>query len=86
MKWEYCEAVVEISSKDFIPTSVNIWKYKSDGKHETFHGKHLGQVIALLGQEGWELVSAYPAIVGSIIHNFRVTYVFKRPEEVHSEA
>jgi hypothetical protein len=74
-KWEYLE--VEVVNT-LMGANGDITLFKPDGKHQRRNDK-FGLVIAQLGLEGWELVSAGPrGDTGTGNSNKRI-YVFKRP-------
>jgi hypothetical protein len=77
--WEYCEVIADVSARTFNPGAVEIWEYKVDGKHKRTNTEKLGVVLAELGFQNWELVISYPVTVGTVVQNYRVVYVFKRP-------
>lgn len=71
-KWEYCE--VEI-----ILLENNLYYYKTDGKHVKVNGK-FGALVAQLGEDGWEMVTAAEWAGPGILKDRRVLSVFfKRP-------
>lgn len=73
-KWEYCEVQTWIGSYRGTAEAAVMY-FKRDGNHVTLDKAAHGQALAALGDEGWELVSAYG---GSFNNRWSVTYTFKR--------
>lgn len=76
-KWEYCELEVSIGGP-ISGTQGHLWWFKSDGKHTENHGKY-GQLMAELGQEGWELAAASARTNTGLGSKHQINYLFKRP-------
>jgi hypothetical protein len=75
-KWEYCELEVTIGGP-LTGVKGTLWFLKPDGRHEEQSGKY-GQLIAQLGQNGWELVAASARIETGLGSKHKINYVFKR--------
>ena len=76
-RWEYCELMVNVEGVAS-GTRTQVMFARSNGKHEYQHGD-AGTLMAMLGEERWELVGATARIDIGITKNHIVTYVFKRP-------
>jgi hypothetical protein len=75
--WEYC-AVVEIRTggRDLTPVPPAIWYFTPEGVQVVeFQDNHqVPQIIAQLGQQGWEMVGT-----GNVAGGGQAVY-FKRPK------
>lgn len=79
-KWEYAE--IQVVST-LTGTHGEATFFKPDGKH-TKRNEKLGALLAQLGEDGWELVSAgHRGDTGSGNSN-KMNYVLKRPKETAS--
>jgi hypothetical protein len=69
-KWEYCEV-------DFDGSETFIWMYDQVGDYidKPIRQKRMGIVLAQLGDQGWEIISAWWR------SKKEVTYILKRPKE-----
>jgi hypothetical protein len=69
-KWEYCEV-------DFDGSETFIWMYDQVGDYidKPIRQKRMGIVLAQLGDEGWEIISAWWR------SKKEVTYILKRSKE-----
>lgn len=80
-KWEYCTITQSMSPKGEIISPITVTKH---GVTETHEEMSVEQVMAKLGDEGWELVSHSPVFVGWGGQGYeKVTdnYFFKRPAD-----
>jgi hypothetical protein len=69
-KWEYCEV-------DFDGSETFIWMYDQVGDYidKPIRQKRMGIVLAQLGDQGWEIISAWWR------SKKEVPYILKRPKE-----
>jgi len=81
VKWEYCEAQISIKiGKALEDRPTNYVIFRRGGKHVRGDGK-CGDVLAALGDEGWELVGSSARISTGIGGRHAINYIFKRPAE-----
>jgi hypothetical protein len=79
-KWEYAELEVTIGG----PLS-GTWCegliYQVGKKHEKTQG-NFGELLAGLGDKGWELVAGSARIETGFSNKHKINYILKRPKEV----
>lgn len=79
-KWEYCELELNIGGP-ITKTSSKLTFFKADGKHKDYSNQY-GIIIAMLGNEGWEMVGSTARIeAGMVAGSHKINYIFKRPAQ-----
>ena len=80
-KFQYAEIEVE-TGDPMTGTNCQLTIFHADGKDETNAGK-FGHVIALAGEQGWELVAGSARTQDSTTDgNHKSNYIFKRSDEM----
>ena len=77
-KWEYANVRVVIGGP-LSGTKTEITFFHSDGHHEEKAGE-FGKVMALLGDDGWEMVTSNARIDAGLGSKHIINYMFKRPK------
>lgn len=77
-KWEYCEVEVVIGGP-ISGVKGKSYKYQSSGKAIENKGDYQN-MIAKLGDEGWEMVGSSARIETGLGSKHKINYVFKRPK------
>lgn len=75
-KYSYAEIEVTIGGP-LSGTSAEAFVYSADGKHEKRQGK-LGELLAAMGLEGWELVASSARIETGLGSKHKINYILKR--------
>lgn len=74
VKWEYSELYTALGSwRAMAPASLIV--FRADGKHEVVENYKHGHLIAIWGQQGWEMVSTR---VVTFENKLWLAYNFKR--------
>jgi len=73
-KWEYANIRVSV---DLTGVQTEASFYHSDKKHEVKEGE-FGKLLALMGDEGWEMVASNARTEGGPGKGQIINYMFKR--------
>ncbi len=76
-RWEYGEVEVTIGGP-LTGVQGHATIFKPDGKHTEIKEKY-GILLAQLGHEGWEVVSASARIESGLGGKHKINYILKRP-------
>ena len=76
-RWEYCELEVTIGGP-LTGVQGQLAIFKADGQFLERKGKY-GILLAQLGQEGWEVVTASARIEAGLGSKHKINYILKRP-------
>lgn len=75
-QWEYAEVLVVIGGP-LSGTKAEVTFFHSNDKHEHQEGSY-GKTMAVMGEQGWELVAASARIEAGLSNKHKIHYVFKR--------